>query len=59
VLEGAGVPCVIESADASAAALDIIGIRPLPFGDLYVPKDAPEKAIELLDEAWGTEWSAG
>lgn len=56
LLDGAGIPCLADAPDAMSAQDSLKGPFGNPFADLYVPKPALESAMEVLAQAWGSEW---
>jgi hypothetical protein len=58
LLDEAGVPSCLVPSNHATAGLGGTGVWDRPYGALYVPEEAWERAVEALDEAWGPEWRA-
>ncbi|MEM7516726.1 MAG: DUF2007 domain-containing protein [Planctomycetota bacterium] len=56
LLEAEGIPVILHGMDRDLAELGSAVHDALSRPDVLVPQSAFDRANEILDEAWGSEW---
>ncbi|HTF87651.1 MAG TPA: hypothetical protein VK843_04520 [Planctomycetota bacterium] len=54
LLSAAGIPCLEHGPDFDVAELGRAAHDVMRHQDLYVPREALDRALDILEEAWGT-----